>query len=371
MPISPVWRGSLGVVLALSVGGSGLAGQASRRPTGAQVDSAVRSIMAKRHLPSLAFAVVSGGVVVAQSVTGLADIERAIPATAETRYPIASATKSIAAVTLMRWVEAGKLSLSDTLGGMLPDLPAAWKGVTVSRILSHTSGLPDVLEVPGQGPVIAHTGEEALAKLGSKPLDFAPGERWAYNQTNYYLVRRLIEWASGRSFESEVERQVLAPLGMTATGYQERPPGDPLGVAVYRVDSAQKVVPASVMPFDEFLRAAAGINTTLVDWTRWLVAVTERRLLGRQAWDELLTPVTLRDGSVFRIPRIEWAYGHGFVIADRAKQPWIGHSGGGRAAFRVYPGLRLGVLVMTNTATDPDGLADDVAALYLPGPPRS
>ncbi|HEX9287595.1 MAG TPA: serine hydrolase domain-containing protein, partial [Thermoanaerobaculia bacterium] len=97
--------------------------------------------MSKRRIPGLSLAVVEGGRLRKARGYGLADIELRVPATPDTVYQIGSMTKQFTAAGIMLLLQAGKTSLGDTIHKYLPDLPVAWRGVTLRHLLTHTSGI--------------------------------------------------------------------------------------------------------------------------------------------------------------------------------------------------------------------------------------
>ena len=139
-------------------------------------------------------------------------------------------------------------SLGDTIGERLPDLPDAWSEVTLRQLLNHTSGIPDFSNEPDfVDAVVAHPKkppppEELLSFIEDKPLDFEPGTRYRYSNSDNIVVGLMIESATNRSYESQLQKQVFEPLGLTETslpvgtrleepfihGYDpsERPPED-------------------------------------------------------------------------------------------------------------------------------------------------
>src|ERR1043166_3400983 len=124
------------------------------------VDDYVRSEMKKRHLPAVAVVVIREGRVVKEKAYGLANVELNVAADEETLFQIASTTKAFTATAVMSLVEEGKISLDERVRRILPQLPLAWNGVTVRQLLSHTSGLPDVVVKEDSDEVIAQTRPE-------------------------------------------------------------------------------------------------------------------------------------------------------------------------------------------------------------------
>src|SRR5262249_25538481 len=161
----------------------------------------------KEKIPGLSVIVAKDGKVVKRAAYGLANVELQVPATVDTVYQIASATKPFTATAIFRLIERGKLKLTDTVGNLLPEAPHTWADVTVHQLLTHASGLPDLLKTPGGTEVIAETDEAVMNKLGSLPLPAEPGHKWAYNQTNYLLLARILARVSGLSLEDFLRRE--------------------------------------------------------------------------------------------------------------------------------------------------------------------
>src|SRR6187455_1038662 len=146
----------------------------------AKADAWIRSEMATRRIPGMAVAVVQDGKMVFEKAYGLANVEFNVPVTTSTRFIIASTTKAWAATAIMMLVQQGKVGLNQPVGELLPGLPPSWQSVPVWRLMSHTSGLPDVMLNGNTGEMISHNRDSALMLAGAKPLEFAVGAQWSY-----------------------------------------------------------------------------------------------------------------------------------------------------------------------------------------------
>ncbi len=240
----------------------------------------------------------------------------------------------------------------------------AWGGVTVHQLLTHTSGLPDVLVKPGRGPVIAETGEEALKKLAALPLPAGPGEKWAYNQTNYYLLLRIVEKLSGTALEEYFRQHFFEPLDMKSTRF-----GDSRDVVTARATSYERGtagLQTRWVTFPAFLHSAAGVNTSAPDFHRWVEALALGKLVKPASLEMMWETVKLRDGTTFHHGKSSRGYACGFATDDRPGHRSVGHSGGGTAAFRYFRDDRLVVVVLLNGNTDPDEILEGIAAAYVP-----
>ncbi len=141
------------------------------------VDAFIQTRMEERRIPGLAFGIIKNGSIERIAALGVTDLETQIPVTPETPFQIASNSKNVTAVTVMTLVEEGVLSLDDTIGTHLADIPEHWKPVTVRQLLNHTSGLPDNVISPFSMGTVADNADDVIAILTDRPLDAAPGER--------------------------------------------------------------------------------------------------------------------------------------------------------------------------------------------------
>lgn len=341
-----------------------------------RVDEYIRTEMKKRLIPSLALAVTRDGKVVKQKAYGLASVELNVPATTDTLYQIASTTKTFTAAAIMELVEDGKLSPDDKVARWLPEVPASWGGVTVRQCLSHTSGLPDIVLDPCTLKLVANTRAEALEKLAGLPIPNKPGETWSYNQTGYVLMGMIVEKISGTTFEEFLEQRFFRPLEMASTRYGDAREIVPGRASLYtRIESCDEKGPRladriySAQPaylYPAYMHTGAGINTTVEDLVKWNLALDEEKVLKRATLDQMWSAARLADGQVFRFGGTA-GYAHGWVVDDRPGHKSVGHSGGGSTAYWRFLDDRLTVIVLTNLqGSDPDSLAQGVAALYIP-----
>ena len=355
----------------LLAGQNAVAGQALDR----SVDAYVRSEMGKRRIPGLALAVIQHGRVEKTSSYGLADLAFDIPVTPTTLFNVKSETKAFTAVAVMTLVEAGKLKLDDHIGTYLNELPASWREITIRQLLDHTSGVPDVARNSYSTETVADTPEEALRVLSDRPMDFAPGSQWRYNQTNYLLLGLLIEKLSGESYSRFCEDRLFAPLKLNNPTF-----GDERTVIRHRATDYTIYRFAGDAPtvLDHFevldyrmppmLYPAGGLNISAVDLAHWLIAIMSEKLISRASLQELWTPTRLNDGSTFEEPPSSpWRnYGLGWLLVPQAEHPAVGGTGGVQAAFIIYPKDDFAVAVLTNLqGSQPDSLVVGIASQYL------
>ncbi len=257
-----------------------VAAAAAPAPTSAADRAAARAIDAYTQ-PLVARGDLSGqllvlrdGRVVAERSYGYANAELRAPVTPETRFNIASVTKPMTAVIAIHLIEAGTLGVSDTIARWLPDFPKA-DSIRVEHLLRHRSGIPHET-IPDSERTHPFTSAEVVARAARLPLDFSPGSRGNYSSGGYEVLARVLELASGRTYQQLLEQHLFGPLGMTHTtdaDSRRLMPGRAQGY-VPGVHGLQNA------PLEDFsaLIGAGSVWSTARDLHRFVVAVVAGKL---------------------------------------------------------------------------------------------
>ena len=185
----------------------------------ADLDERISSALNVSGAPSVSVAVVKDGQIAYAKAFGQANIGEHRPATADTRYAIGSVSKQFTSAAILLLAEQGKLSLNDKVGKYLPDLTRG-REVTIRELLSHTSGYEDYAPQDYMIPewTRAITPREILDRWAKKPLNFDPGTRWQYSNTNYVIAGQIFEKVSGQPLVAFLREKIFGPLGMTTPG---------------------------------------------------------------------------------------------------------------------------------------------------------
>jgi CubicO group peptidase (beta-lactamase class C family) len=316
--------------------------------------------------PGAAVLVKKGERVLLRKGYGMADLELAVPMRPEMIFRLGSVTKQFTAAAIMMLVEEGRLSLQDDVHKLVPAYPAHGV-ITIEQLLTHTAGIPNYTEQPAfrkRGREdLSH--EELLATFKDLPLEFAPGEKWSYSNSGYYLLGMVIEKVSGQSYAEFVDARIFKPLGMSHTSYGDVPRIIAGRVAGYdrEGDKYSNAEPLSMkLPF-----AAGALVSSVDDMALWDRAISDGKLLKKESWERVFTAAKLKDGSSTH-------YGFGWIIGD-----WQGHRvvshGGGIPGFNTaivrMPEDQVVAIVLCNAlpaAKDPDDLALKLAALAIGKP---
>jgi D-alanyl-D-alanine carboxypeptidase len=374
MRVVPLLRWS-SIVLALATAGCAPATVAtapapSSAPAAelvARLDSIARAAVADPALPGLSVAVAQGDRILLASGYGLANLAAGDSVRSTTIFRSGSVTKQFTAAAIMRLAEEGRLSLDDEITRFLPEFPTQGHRVTVRHLLNHTSGIRSYtgLGLPWISRVAEDLSQEQIVALfRDEPFDFAPGERFRYNNSGYFLLGTIIERVSGRPYAEYIEQEFTRPLGLDDTIYCPNEPGD--GHAHGYRPSPNG--PAPSMPMSMTHPYAAGaLCTTALDLVRWKNALVSGRVVNPAAYRRMITPDTLPGGRV-----LDYGFGLGMGALDGVER--ITHSGGifgFSAVLSYYPEHDIAVAVLANNEAASTAMITDRlsrAALGLPEP---
>jgi CubicO group peptidase (beta-lactamase class C family) len=316
-------------------------------PTPAVLDAAFSAAFADAQAPAVAAAMVKDGHTVWTKASGFADLGKTKPATPDTIFRLASLTKAFTATVVLQLVNEKKLSLDDTIGQRLPELPKAWQGATIRQLLSHTSGIPSYTDLPDFLAKLNEkwTPAQIVARTADKPLDFPSGTKWAYDNTGYVILGMLVEKLDRKPFAQSLSKRIFKPLGMTRTMLDV---GDSKGVADATDGKGKPAITINMsQPY-----AAGSIVSTVNDMAKWLGAQGSEKLLPAGLWKQAWTPVNLADGTSTH-------YAFGWEAGAENGVPTIEHSGG-IPGFHTYvrrvPSLGLSVVVLANSDISDPGM---------------
>ena len=319
--------------------------------------------VAKSYTPHDAFMgavlVVNGDQVLLNKGYGMASVEWQIPNTPESKFRLGSLTKQFTATLVLLLQQDGKLNIADPVNKYLTDAPKAWDKITLAELLGHTSGIPNFTndKTFGSWSQSAHSVAELLAFFSDKPLEFEPGSKFEYSNSNFEVLGAVIEKVSGWKYGDLLRERIFDPLGMKDTGLDADDlvlpkraegyvPGKD-GLAVARSESMS-------VPW-----AAGSIYSTTGDLLKW-----EHGLFGGKVFSadslKLMTTAGKRN------------YGLGVGVEDMDGLKVVDHGGGieGFNTFLSYaPEKKIAVVVLSNVnGAAPDQMAHQLLNVVLGKP---
>jgi len=326
----------------------------------AKIDKLAASSLAKTGVPSASVAVVKDGQVVYLKAYGDARLDPKTAAAPEMRYSIGSISKQFTAAAILLLQEQGKLSLDDKVSKFIPDLTRA-NEVTIRQLLSHTSGYQDYWPQDYVMPMMLQpvTAQKIMDQWARKPLDFEPGSKWQYSNTNFVIAGVIIERVSGKPLLEFMQEKIFTPLGMKSVASMDitkATESDPVGYLRYALG------PLRVAPKEGkgWLFAAGELAMTAEDLAKWDIAIMDQKVLRPASFRELEREVQLSNGMGTR-------YGLGVTLAMEGGHRAVSHGGevsGFTAENVVFPDERVAVVALTNQ--DAVSASGDIAHGIVP-----
>lgn len=276
------------------------------------------------------------GNVIYQKSFGYADFSTKTPNTKDSRFHLASVTKTFTALAVLQLKEKGKLKLDDKLKNYFPDFP--YTDITIRHLLSHTSGLrDDVLFDSLVKPKKIIFNKDIIPTLSvlKTPLLFNPGEEWEYSNTNFLLLTSLVEKLSGLSYQDYLQRNIFAPAKMTNSYVLEddlHNRQDKLRVINHKYPKFYSNVLIDAYSDEPYLSnhfymsgtvGDSRIISTTEDLLKYDQCLYTGKLLKPETLDEALTPTMLNNGkpASFGFADLgKTAYGLGWCIMNDTSQ---------------------------------------------------
>jgi CubicO group peptidase (beta-lactamase class C family) len=322
----------------------------------AKVDSYVKPYLEAKSF-SGAILIARGGKIVLSKGYGMANYELDAPNTPQTRFHIASISKTFTSAAIMMLEERGLLSVSDTLAKFIADYPGGDK-ITIHHLLTHTSGIQNVNDFPDYDAKskFPQTTDSIIAMFKNRPLTFQPGARYSYSNSNYNLLAFIIEKVSGKSYGDFLRENIFDPLRMKDTAHDARPQtmiknraSGYAPVAFNELENAPWL--------DWTIKTGNGsLYSTVEDLYKWDRALYTEKILKQSTLDKIFTAHT--EGT-----------GYGWFVSRRHNRRAIrmnGRSSGFQCEIQRYTDDDVFVAVLSNNYSGTASLMiDDIAAIAL------
>jgi CubicO group peptidase (beta-lactamase class C family) len=310
----------------------------------ANIDSIARKALETAGVPGASLAVVKDGQIVYLQAYGSARLDPTMPATTQMQCSIGSVSKQFTATAILMLQEEGKLSLDDKVGKWLPELTRA-NDITLRQVLSMTAGYQDYAPqdymIPEWEKPIST--KQILDRWARIPLDFEPGTKWQYSNTNYVIAGVIIEKITGQPMFNFVRDRILKPLNLTSaldTNAKKLPDNDPQGYFRYALG------PLRPAPHEGpgWMFAAGELAMTANDLCKWDISLMHESLMKPSSYLAVETETLLKNGVGTR-------YGLGMAVTSVRGHRLLEHSGevsGFTAENIVLPDDNFAVAVLTN-----------------------
>jgi CubicO group peptidase (beta-lactamase class C family) len=323
-----------------------------------KIDEYIRAYV-EMDLFSGSVLVAKGDEILLEKGYGKADIENDIQNTPDTKFRIGSLTKSFTAMAIMQLVEKGKLSLDDKLTKFIPDYPNGDK-ITIHNLLTHTSGIFDHTELPDydtQRRVEACSVEKTISTFKDKPLQFEPGSKFEYSNSNYILLGFIIEKVSDQAYGQYIEESIFKPLAMNNSGF-EYPDRSYKNFALGYVIENCEITRAKSRVMSNG-HASGALYSTVHDMYLWDRALYTTKLISRDGLDKMFEP-------------FKGDYGYGWVIDRLNDRKVIRHgsdSDGYQTNISRFPQDDVCIIILSNLQNFlVTKISEDIAAIIFGKP---
>ncbi len=309
-----------------------------------KVDAAAEQVLKSSGVPSASIAIVKDGKIAYTHAYGLARLDPPLPATTAMRYSIGSISKQFTAAAILLLQQDGKLNLNDPVSKYLPELTRA-NEVTLRMLLAHTSGYQDYWPEDYVMPPMlnAVTANEILNLWAKKPLDFDPGTKWQYSNTNYVIAGLIIEKVSGMPLMRFLQLRIFTPLDMKSVYNSDEARLTTADATGYYRHALGPLRPAP-REGKGWMFAAGELAMTPYDLALWDISLINRSLLQPSSYEQMFDEVKLKDGAPTH-------YALGLDVSDHDGKLELEHSGevsGFVSENIVYADDKAAVAVLTN-----------------------
>jgi CubicO group peptidase (beta-lactamase class C family) len=290
---------------------------------------------------------------------GKAVVEWDVANALETKFRLGSLTKQFTATLVLLLQQDGKLKVDDPVSKYLPDAPKTWEKITLANLLGHTSGIPSFTDMKefGVWRMSPHTTDEELALFKDKPLDFEPGSKFAYSNSNFEVLGAVIEKLSGKKYGDLLRERIFEPLGMKDSGLDSDDLLLPKRAEGYMPGAKGLVVARSESMSVPW--SAGSIYSTTGDLLKWEHGLFGGKVLNADSLKAMTTP---GKGN----------YGMGVFIEQQDGQKVVSH-GGGIEGFNTHmayaPEMQICVVVLSNVnGGAPDSMGGKLMDVVLGKP---
>ncbi|HTA74578.1 MAG TPA: serine hydrolase domain-containing protein [Gemmatimonadaceae bacterium] len=328
----------------------------------AQIDSLIRATVTDKHLVGLSVAVAQDGKVVLAKGYGLKTLGSRDSVSAETMFAVGSVTKQFTCSAVLLLAQDGKLTLQDPVAKYFPKLTRAGD-ITLLDLGNHVSGYRDFypLDFVDREMQKPATADQIIDEYATRPLDFDPGTRWSYSNTNFLILGRVVEQAGGQPFGAFLAQRIFTPVGMAHTQFDpvDHTPAMATGYTTYALGPPFPAEPEG----RGWAGSAGAIWSTPSDLVAWDMALIGGKVLSDDSYRTLTTPRRLKDGR-------STGYGCGDGIVEEGPAVVFKHGGavsGFVAENIVVPATRSAIVMMANTDfASLDSLEDHILDKLVP-----
>jgi D-alanyl-D-alanine carboxypeptidase len=291
-------------------------------------------------MPGMTVALAKKGTILYAQGYGVTDLSSQQPTNPKTIFEIGSITKQFTAALVMRLQEQGRVHVDDTVVTYLPEYGFS-PAITIRMLLSHTSGLADFTNFPDLGQWVRHGISEsaALREISQAGLQFPPGSKYAYSNSNFFLLGSVIEKLTGQPYAENLKQSIFQPLALQST-YYALPPANVAATGYF--NDGTGLVP-SILWNRSAAFAAGALSTNVYDLAKWDEALLSGSVVSPASFQQMTTSNGFFQNG--------FSYGFGLQLSTYSGRRIMWHTGqigGFTAENAVFLDNAFTVIVLTN-----------------------
>lgn len=305
-----------------------------------EIDKYIKDVQQQYNIPGLALAVIKDGKLIHRVNYGLANVEMGVPVTDKTLFPLFSTTKVMSVIAVYQLIQENKLSLNMNLSHFLDDLPISWKNIQIKNLITHSSGLPDIVNYSTENE------ETAKQKVYNDSIKFVAGNQFDYNQTNYWLLNRIFQKVVNKTLSQFIiDTQFQSAQQSVVFEGNNLKVIKNLSYGYVNTTNSGNFMKRN-WNFPEYQYGAAALNMTLDAFIEWNTKFDHNVFISDKIKNQLLTPFNYE---------IKRDFTYGLDLIKQNNEISYGFSGGLATAYRKFPDKKLTIILLANGMFIPEG----------------
>jgi tetratricopeptide (TPR) repeat protein len=302
------------------------------------IDNYLKQTIQANEIPGLAVGIVKDGKIIFEEYYGKENLEENNAINKNTLFRIYSTSKLISTVGVFQLIEKRKLSLEDEISKYIENLPKEWQKVKIKNLLSHSSGIPDIIRF--NDILVTATDNEKIERLSKEKMEFETGNQFSYNQTNYWLLTMIIEKITGQTFEDFILKNQFSDSDKGVLFSSNSSENIANRVVKYFYNTKIKKYEKTSENNGFRAHSGNGVNITLQTFLNWSNKLDKNIFLNSETKKSMWQPFDFNNKKSL--------FGYGWDFTKVNNKDSYGFSGGNVSAYRKFVDSKISIIVLSN-----------------------
>jgi len=316
-----------------------------------EIDDYLEKVTRENDIPGMALGVVKNGKLIYEKYKGAASLETGEKVDSNSIFRIYSTTKLLTVVSIFKLIEEEKIKLEEPVTKYIHSLPREWSHIKIHNIITHSSGLPDMMNLD-----IGLSDDEILKQLYKKPIEFKAGEKFAYNQTNYWFLTKIIEEVTNLTYEEFVLAHQFENRKNSIVFSSDHSDRIERKADLYWYQADKKAYERVNVDFGNRANSATGLIISLQEFLNWNERFDSNKLIKPSTKEMMWKP--------YEYSNDEDSFLHGWGVYENS----VGFTGSGVTGLRKFLDDDLTIIFLSNGFKDQpvhNEIIDKVASIIL------